>query len=237
VTVVLIEAQRATVDGLPVLRRNMAVTPGLVPPYPTIARVVPPGANPAAVLGDQLRITGHHLDGTAVTVRFEHRLLPQPNVVPVGANGDGAAIEVTLPAGAAAEAAWPAGVYTVSVDLVRPGEVNPRRSNVAALLLAPVPVLPPANIGRDTTTGNVRVTLSVRRVLRPEQTAALSLGTDSAPIGAHPTATNSLDFALGPVPAGPQWARLQVDGVESLLLDRTTSPPTFDPNQSVVVPA
>jgi hypothetical protein len=31
--------------------------------------------------------------------------------------------------------------------------------------------------------------------------------------------------------------RLTVDGVESLLVDRSAEPPTFDPAQSVAVPA
>jgi hypothetical protein len=31
--------------------------------------------------------------------------------------------------------------------------------------------------------------------------------------------------------------RLTVDGVESLLVDRTVEPPTFDSTQSVAVPA
>jgi hypothetical protein len=39
------------------------------------------------------------------------------------------------------------------------------------------------------------------------------------------------------VPAGSQWVRLTVDGVESLLVDRTKEPPVFDPSQSVSVPA
>jgi hypothetical protein len=31
--------------------------------------------------------------------------------------------------------------------------------------------------------------------------------------------------------------RLRVDGVDSLLVDRSTDPPTFDASQSVTVPA
>ena len=34
-----------------------------------------------------------------------------------------------------------------------------------------------------------------------------------------------------------QWVRLTVDGVESLLVDRSAEPPTFDASQSVAVPA
>jgi hypothetical protein len=39
------------------------------------------------------------------------------------------------------------------------------------------------------------------------------------------------------VPSGSQWVRLTVDGAESVLLDRSTAPPSFDPTQTVTVPA
>lgn len=248
VTVALIEARAPVSAGLPVLsrgpidpvtnrERGVVVTPGLVPPYPTLQTIEAPDSNPAAVLGNTITLRGHHLDGTSINVTFEHRLLDPPNVLAVGANTEPGAISVTLPNDAAAVQGWPAGLYTVSVDIVRPGEVESRTSNIAPLLLAPEAVLPPTSVTRDAVSRDVSVTLALRPELRPEQEATLSLGSDTASVEPHPTAASTIDFEFGDVPVGGQWVRLGVDGVESLLVDHTAEPPEFDPTQTVAVPA
>ncbi len=247
VTVVLIEARKPTHKALPVLTRGgrdaagrekgVEVTPGLVPPYPTIERIVPDDGQPAARLGEKVVLAGHHLSGTNVVVQFAHRLLDTPNEVNVGANNDTASIELTLPAGGAAAQDWPAGVYVVGASLVRPGDVKARTTNVAAMLLAPEPVLPPDSVTRDAGTRRVSVVMDVRPEVRPAQEAMLTLGGESAAAESHPAQTGTLQFELGDVPPNAQWVRLTVDGVESLLLDRSVDPPKFDPAQSVAVPA
>ena len=248
VSVVLIEGRRPARRALPVLSRGpldpasgrdrgVVVEPSLVPPFPTVEQVVPAGDRPAARLGETVRLTGHHLDGTSAVARFEHRLLAEPNQVAVGAVTDPSGIDVTLPSGAAAEQDWPAGLYSVSVSLVRPGETAARLSNVAGLMLAPEAVLPPATITRDGGTGALTVGLGVRPQVRPQQEARLALGGDTATAAPRPTATSSLTFAFGAVPPGTQWLRLTVDGVDSLLVDRSGPAPVFDPSQSVGVPA
>jgi hypothetical protein len=248
VSVVLIEARKPSRTPLPVLSRGpvdittgrdrgVMVEPSLLPPFPTILSVDPPDEQPAARLGETVRVAGHHLDGTSTVVRFAHRLLDDPNEITIGASTDQKGIDVTLPSGAGAEQDWPAGVYIVSVSLIRPGDTDPRESNVAAMLLAPEPQLPPTTVTRNATTRRVTVTLDVKPQLRPAQDAVLTLGGESGPVDAHATATSTLTFQLGDVPPGPQWVRLTVDGVESLLVDRSAVPPTFDPSQSVAVPA
>jgi hypothetical protein len=237
VSVVLIEARKTTTSALPVLTRGIFVNPSIVPPYPTIERVDPPPSRPAAHLGDTVRLVGHDLDGTATVVRFAHRLLADPNEIAVGASTDPSEIAVAIPSGPAAEQDWPAGVYTVTVSLVRPGEATPRESNVAAMLLAPEPELPPASISRDAGTQRVTVTLDVRPQVRPAQEAQLTLGGASALADPITAPASTLTFQLGVVPPGAQWVRLTVDGVESLLVDPATAPPSFDPTQSVTVPA
>jgi hypothetical protein len=248
VSVVLIEARKPARSPLPVLSRGpvdpvtgrdrgVVVEPSLLPPFPTVERVVPPDEQPAARLGETVRLAGHHLAGTSTVVRFRHRLLEDANELTVGVNADNAGIDVTLPSGATAEEDWPAGLYTVDVSLVRPGETNARESNVAALLLAPEPQLPPTTLTRDATTRRVTATLDVRPQVRPAQEARLTLGGDSGLAEPITTAESTLTFELGDVPPGPQWVRLTVDGVESLLVDRSAEPPVFDPAQSVTVPA
>jgi hypothetical protein len=78
VSVVLIEPQGPAISPLPVLTRGrrilgterdegVTVTPGLVPPYPTLESVLA-AANPTPStlqLGDVLTARGHHLAGTA----------------------------------------------------------------------------------------------------------------------------------------------------------------------------
>lgn len=251
VSVVLIESRRPSRKALPVLSRGqidpstkrdqgVVVEASLVSPYPTIEGIDPPDAKqPAARLGEQISLRGHHLDGTGIVVSFQHRLLTEPNEITVGNNTDPAAINVTIPSNAAAQTAWPAGVYTVSASVIRPDKPEPRDTNVAAVLLAPQPGLPvpPSDITRDPTTQAVTVTLGVKPRVRPSQTALLTLGGTTAPADPHTNATNSLTFRFGDVDPGAQWVRLTVDGVESLLLDRSAVPPTFDPTQTTTVPA
>lgn len=247
-SVVLIAATDPTSNGLPVLSRGavdpvsgrdqgVVVTPGLVPPYPTIEQVVIPDGFPSAILGDTVRLTGHHLDGTAIEVRFDHRLLDDPIVLPIGVGTDPSGIDVAIPSGATAEENWPSGLYEVAVDVIRPGEVDPRRSNIAAMLLGPTVTLPPASIVRDAVTRAVSVTLGVAPDMRPEQAVLLSLGADTAPAAPRLVPTPTADFVFGDIPTGDQWVRVSVEGVESRLVDHTQAPPNFDPTQSVTVPA
>ena len=242
VSVVLIEARKATKNALPVLTRGpkdvgVFVNPSIVPPYPTIGSIEPPLLQPAARLGDTVRVTGHDLDGSSTVVRFAHRLLETPNEVAIGTSTDASEIDVPIPSGPTAEQDWPAGVYSVTVSLIRPTEIAAHESNVAAMLLAPEPELPPSSITRDAGTQRVTVKLDVRPQVRPAQEAMLTLGGFTALADPISTPASSLTFELGVVPAGSQWVRLTVDGVESLLVDRTKEPPVFDPSQSVSVPA
>lgn len=248
VTVVLVEARKTTRNALPVLSRGpvdpvtkkdrgVVVNPSLLLPYATIESVAPPPSQPAAKLGDTVRIVGHDLGGTSTVVRFAHRLLATPNEIAIGTSADPTGIDVVIPSGGAAEAQWPAGVYTVTVVLIRAPDTKARESNLAAMLLAPEPVLPPSSITRDAGTQRVTATLDVRPQVRPAQEAMLTLGGDSALADPITAPASTLTFELGAVPPGARWVRLTVDGVESLLVDGSFEPPVFDPAQAVAVPA
>ena len=249
VSVVLIQATKPTRAALPVLSRGavdpvsgreagVLVQPDLGPTVPTLLTVRPPGEQVAARLGEVVRLTGAHLDGTGVEVDFVHRLLAEPRTVAVGTHDDPGRLDVSLPSGATADQQWPAGVWSVTVRLVRPGDVVERTTNVAALVLAPLPVLtPPPGVVRDGVTGAVRVTLDLHPLVRPSQRATLALGGAVAEADPHPTATGTLTFRFGVLPDGPTPVRLTVDGAESLLVDRSVVPPQLDPSQTVTVPA
>ena len=237
-SVVLIEATKPSRSPLPVLERRGFVQPDTGPALPTILRVLPPDDQPAVRLGETLTIEGAHLEGTSVVASFAHPLLDAPRTITVGANADPGGFDVALPSGGTADQEWPAGVWTVTLELVRPGETVSRTTNTVAMLLAPEPVLAPApTMVRDAGTGAVTVTISLHPRVRPSQRATLALDGDVAVADPHPTATGTLTFRFGSIPDGSAWLRLTVDGVESMLIDRTATPPAFDPTQTVTVPA
>lgn len=236
VSVVLIEATVPATSPLPVLSRTVSATPGLVPPYPAITAVVPPAARDAAELGDTVTVQGHHLDGTSAVVRFSHRLVPAPHEIAATITGP-QTLEATLPSDTAAHADWPSGVWTVTATVTRPGESEPRHTNAVAMLLAPTPDVAAATVSRDGPGGPVTVTLGVTPHVRPEQTATLVVGTAEATAPTRTATEDQLTFPSGPLPAGPAWVRLRVDGVESALVDRTVTPPEFLAARSLEVPA
>jgi hypothetical protein len=47
--------------------------------------------------------------------------------------------------------------------------------------------------------------------------------------------TGTLTFQAPGVTAGDHFVRLRVDGVDSLLVDKSKTPPVFDPAQKVTV--
>ncbi len=47
--------------------------------------------------------------------------------------------------------------------------------------------------------------------------------------------TNSLVFDITGIAAGDYWVRLRVDGVDSLLVNRTVTPPVFYSTQKLTV--
>ena len=114
------------------------VQAGTGPPLPALFAAQAPGGQVAARLGDTVHLQGAHLAGAGVAVDFAHPLLDAPNTISVGPTTDAAALDIALPSGAGAEAAWPAGFWTVTVRLTRSGETVERSTNAVGLILAPV---------------------------------------------------------------------------------------------------
>lgn len=238
-SVVLIESNRPARTPLPVLRRgeeDRGVTsqPDLVPPYPTLTAVTLPDKQPAARLTETLTLTGHHLDGTGVTVLFRHPLQDDPIAVPP-TSSTATEIQVTIPN---QPDDFPAGIYTVAVQLTRPDETFSRTSNELPFALSPQLSLATAVRNGDTITLTVTTIPTIRR----QQRAALLLGPHEIPAQPHPTATDTLTFLAVDDPPGKFstgaefFMRLRVDGVDSLLIDYLTQPPQFDENQKVTLP-
>jgi hypothetical protein len=257
VGVVLIEGTRPARSPLPVLSRGsvdaltqrdrgVVVQPDLLPPGPTILSVTPPNRQSAALLGDTVELTGVRLAGSGVRALLRHRLAVAPIEIPAVVGAGGASASFTLPADAAAQASLPAGLWQLSLVLTPSGELLERETNAIALLLAPDPViaadaalaLPAATAVRAGAPPVVTVTLFARPRVRPEQAAVLALGATTATAARRTLATDALVFGFpNSLAAGTQWLRLRVDGVDSLLVDKSARAPVFDPTQQLAVPA
>jgi Pvc16 N-terminal domain len=233
-TVVLIDSERTSPAPLPVLTRGEGdvgpvVVPEPTPPFPTLTGAEPPGGQDAAVLDETVTLRGHHLED-ATTARVVGRRLAEPLLVPLlpGTAADSA--KVRLPNDVAV---LPAGLYALSL-LVGPGDENERETNAVGLAVAPeLLTVAPDPAARDAQ-GAVTLTVTCRPDVREEQAASLLVG--SREVRAEPHfATGTLVFEVARARPGQPWLRLRVDGVDSRLVDRTVSPPVFDPTQRVTI--
>lgn len=237
VSVVLIEVQEPTRPTLPVLsrgerdpvtgrERGVIVSPDMLPPLPTLETVQPDGNQPVIRLGENIRLTGHHLDGTARTVliRNERFAVEQE----IAATGSSAADHMNFTVPVASTADFPVGVYDIAARLVMADELTPRESNKLAAVVAPnITTLPAAPIPRDGN-GDAHFTVQFTPALRPGQTVSLLMGTTEILPEPFVAPTSSLDFIARDVQAGASPVlRLRIDGVDSPIVDRSAEPPVF----------
>ena len=246
VSVVLIESTRSSRTPLPVLTRGADDTgvnaqADLVPPFPTLTSVSPvvqpPGSESSAVLGNDLLVTGHDLDGTNVSAEVSHPRLPNPVALPAPSNATATAITVNLPN---QPQNFPAGIYTISVSVIRPGETLKRTTNALPFAVAPQVLSNPA-INAVRNVSEITITLACSPEVLPTQRVALLLGGDEVSAAPHSVTTGSLTFIAkddppGKFAAGDYFVRLRVDGVDSLLIDRSVQPPKFKSSQKVSIP-
>ena len=244
--VVLIESTRPARAPLPVLARGAKDTgavaqPDLIPPFPTLTAVrpdvQPPGSETSAVLGNDLLVSGHDLDGTNVSVEVSHPRLQNPIPLPAPSNATATAITVNLPN---QPQNLPAGIYTISVSVIRPGETSKRTTNALPFAVASQ-ILPNPAINAARNGSKITITLACNPEVLPAQRVALLLGGDEVPAEAHDTQTGNLTFIAkddppGKFAAGDYFVRLRVDGVDSLLIDRSVQPPQFKTSQKVTIP-
>jgi hypothetical protein len=233
-TAVLIDSTRATKTPVPVLTRGpgdqgIATQGDLIPPYPALTAAILPRNQPSARLGDTLSLQGNHLDGAAIQVRFSNANWATPVEVTPDPGATAQTLSVTLPN---QPALWPAGLYTVAVLVQRPGEAYRRATNELPLTLAPSLTISPATAAA----GDITFTVTCSPQARPTQRVELLLGDRPVAVDPFNAQTGTLSFEAKAVAAGQYWARLRVDGVDSLLVaDRSATPPTFDPTALVKV--
>jgi hypothetical protein len=209
----------------------------VVGPFPIIAAIQVAEGYPNAALGLQLIVTGQQLTGNPVWLRFRHTRLGTltPIEIPV-ADATPDRLVATIPSGAAASAAWAAGI--VEVTFAAGGSVtNPSRiSNTVPLAIAPTITIAPNPIARDAS-GSASITVTVVPEVRPEQRVSLLL--DGIETLAPPRAVQTGTITFVVERAKPQNARVQVrvDGVDSMPFRRAGMPPIieFDPAQRVTI--
>jgi hypothetical protein len=251
VSVVLIESKYQTCSPLPVLSRGrpdlitgrdegVITQPDLLPPFPTIQDVKPPDQQPAVRMGERLIVSGHHLDGDHATVRFTHaRSLYS---LELSASSDAASIEVIIPPDPAPGAVdpdspenpdnWQIGIYSICGIISRTGHPE-RTTNELSVALAPFI----NSINLSVTDGTVELTLTCSPKVWKNQIVTLVVG--DREITAEPVIpdkTDTLIFRSASLLSGPQWVRLRVDGIESILIDRSGSLPVFNSSDQVVIP-
>ncbi len=230
VSVVLIEPQNPAIAPLPVLLRQITVEPDLTP-FPNIIAVIPPGGQPAAALGDPVTVTGSHLlNATGVVLNNSLRGIQQTQ--PLLSPAANTSLQFQPPnLNASGELA--AGIYDLSVQV--PIATGPTVTN--SLPFAIRPSIDTWAPGGPIASGNTTVTVPWSPFLRPGQEVFLIIGDQLAVANTFTTPTNSPSFTYTNLQAtgGLVRARIRVDGIESRIVDRTATPPSFTGPQVQVV--
>ncbi|HEX7362542.1 MAG TPA: DUF4255 domain-containing protein [Bryobacteraceae bacterium] len=230
VSVVLIEPQNAAVAPLPVLLRQITVEPDLTP-FPNIITVIPPGGEPAAALGDPVTVTGSHLlNATGVVLNNSLRGIQQTQPLVSAAANTSLQFK---PPNLNAPGELAAGIYDLSVQV--PLAAGPTVTN--SLPFAIRPSIDTWAPGGPIASGNTTVTVPCSPFLRPGQEVFLIIGDQLAAADAFTAPTNAPSFTYPNLQAtaGLVRARIRVDGIESRIVDRTTTPPSFTGPQVQVV--
>ena len=236
-SVVLIESQRPARSPLPVLTRGrpdpltgreegVISQPNLLPPFPTLQTASPPNLQPAVRMGEMLTLGGHHLGGVRAA-RFTHARSSQTLELPAASGTSPAGFQVQIPQNSDD---WQAGLYSVAA-VIQPAGQTERTTNELPVALAPRIDSISANTAGDT------ITVQCSPKVWKTQRATLVVG-DREITADQITVekTDTLTFKSSRFPKGQQWVRLRVNGVDSLLINRSGPVPTFDASQQVTVP-
>lgn len=249
VSVVLIESKCPARSPLPVLTRGkpdpvtgrdegVITQPSLLPPYPTLQKIIPPSRQPAVRMGEILTLRGHHLDG-AEMLRLTHTRSPGTLELLVISGATSTECQAQIPPDPAPGPVapdssqnpdnWKAGIYGITAVIQHTGQLD-RVTNELPVTLAP-------RINQITyDTGSKEITVKCSpKVWKTQQ---VTLIVNDIAIPADPIKqdkTDTLLFKSSSLPSGSQWVRLRVDDIDSVLIDRTHQPPTFDSTQKVTI--
>jgi hypothetical protein len=220
-----------------VLERGPRSQGDVTSPFPALVALEPPDARESAHLGDTIELRGRRLDGETFVARFQHPTWDTPVELPASgplawtSTGE-QRVPVDLPDDPAARMTWPAGFYAVTAVVTKGGRAN--ETNALALPLAPRVTITPNPAARDVL-GKVALTATVVPEVRPRQRVALLFGDREVAPDAITIQTDTLPFVVPDAAPGDVFVRVRVDGVDSVLVDRTKEPPVFDETQRVTV--
>src|SRR6202040_1724331 len=170
VSVVLIEPQFATSNGLPVLSRNITAQAG---PTPQLIEAVPPTGQVAAAAGDTVTVSGKSLSGAnRVGLVHQHLGIEYKPFPPSRVTGTTASFTVPTDA-----ANLPAGLYNLAMLFVDVGGRVVQSTNSVSISLAPT-------LSAPTVVPNAEgflVTVNCVPDVLPNQSASLALGATAVP--------------------------------------------------------
>lgn len=245
VSVILIESDRPVKAPLPVLTRGsedkgIIAQTNLTPPFPTLETVEPPYQQPSVRLGEVLTLRGHHLDSEdkKVYVLFTQAHFTEPIKVELS-TGTATELKISMsdrvgiwPQGKE-PSTWQIGIYTVAVQVKR----NNKKQTSNALPFSLAPRIDSSNLVLKRNL----LTLTPRPSVRSGQKVVLLLGDrEFLPKEIEPTpnrnrSISSLVFDIKGTTRGSYFFRLRVDGVDSILVDRSGTSPVFDQSQKVEI--
>ncbi len=246
VSVVLIQSEAPTTSALPVLKRGPddrgPVAQGV--PAPVLASVRPAASDvlPGVRLGEDLVVSGTNLRSGGSTLQLENARLDIRRELPFTGNVVAGQPTVHLPSvteDPSGMAGWAVGVYTAAIRIAEPNRPV-WTTNAVPIAIAPLITVTPL----ASAPGTVNLTVACTPRLRPEQEAQTRLlfgdtavKAESITTPAPPTVPTTLTFKIPGVVAGNYLVRLRVDGIDSLPVTISGSPPKldFDPQQTVTV--
>lgn len=240
--VLLIESTRPVRSSLPVLKRGTADRgPDVASEAsPFLDEVLMQNSQPSARLGENLTLRGRHMDGPGLMVRFSSLRLDDYIEIETSPDGSASQIGVHLRdeiEDPLAMARWVPGYYTVSLVIRRPN-MPAWTSNEAAFALAPKITISP-NAAPE---GDLSLTITCTPRIRDRQRIILLFGEsqimpETITNPADESQPTTLDFFIPAVSRGSYQVRLRVDGVDSLPIIQSGTPPRleFDPGQKVTI--
>lgn len=258
VSTILIQGKRSTRGGVPVLTRGKSDSgvrsqPDLAAPAPlrptlTTLEIIPATANEvrtAAEPGDALDVAGALLEGTTVKALFRHPLFTKPIERDLEAGPVNNRARLRLPQShdsakpgflAGADDDWPAGSYTVALQIERAGKPT-LTTNDLFFSLAPK-IVPPLTVGGTPAAPTLPVQFTPK--VWPDQRLEAFVGGEGISLVPLTAKTGSVTLAIVGIPPSDEKVpvTLRVDGVETQIVrNRNTEPPAFDEAQKVTVPS
>jgi Pvc16 N-terminal domain len=235
VSAVLIQNPVGAAAPLPVLSRGQGDQGPFAQPVaaaPGVLRsAAPADGQLSARLGGVLVLAGDQLSGTSVKAWLTNQRRSLTVTVPVSAaDVTDSSVNVSLPSD---PATFPAGIWTVQAVISRAGQED-WVTNELPFGLAPTVTNFPLTVTRNNA-GTATIMLDCQPQIGPDQDCALLLGPAPVVLAPRTAAQSTVTFTVPHATPDTYPARLRVDGVDSLLVDTTTVPPSYYQSQVVEI--